>query len=76
MCIVLIPTRGFRSFVIRLMQRMPAEHGGHANWEGAFKLFVVGSLFMSAMFYFRPASNPHDWARDEAEERNRRYDCM
>jgi hypothetical protein len=40
-----------------------------------YAMTVVGALLVVALMVARPSSNPHDWARDEAEERMRRRDA-
>lgn len=41
-------------------------------WEIPFYFTVAGVGAVLLAFFFRPSTNPHDWARDEAEERFRR----
>ncbi len=41
-------------------------------WEIPFYLTIGGVAAVFFAFQFRPSTNPHDWARDEAEERFRR----
>ena len=55
-------------------QRLQPHHGERAReaWELPFYFTIagVGAIFFAYMF--RPSTNPHEWARDEAEERFRR----
>ena len=41
-------------------------------WEIPFFLTIGGVAAVFFAYQFRPSTNPHDWARDEAEERFRR----
>ncbi len=41
-------------------------------WEVPFYLTIGGVAAVFFAFQFRPSTNPHDWSRDEAEERFRR----
>ena len=41
-------------------------------WEVPFYLTIGGVAAVFFAYQFRPSTNPHDWAKDEAEERFRR----
>lgn len=41
-------------------------------WEPYHNVFLAGTALIAAGMYYRRNTNPHDWARDEAEERLRR----
>ena len=53
----------------------PPHHGESRHsepWEKVAALFVVGTAGICYLASFREDTNPHRWARDEAEERLRR----
>lgn len=60
------------------MQAGPSAHshghgGRHAEgWEPYHAFFLVGTAVVAWLATHAPNTNPHDWARDEVEERHRR----
>lgn len=48
------------------------HHGKREEWEMPAYLALGGTAVIAFASTYRPSTNPHDWARDEAEERLRR----
>lgn len=68
----------YKLIILCIVSAAPALQQGHEghrhveSWEAYHWLFLGGTLAVYLLAQYSPNTNPHAWARDEAEERMRR----
>lgn len=64
---------GHDHFLLRVQPPEPGQARTWQAWEKYHYFMYAGTALLAIAATYRPNTNPQDWARDEAEERLRRY---